>query len=169
MKKGFTLMEILAVLLVIAVMASFAAPLVRSVRSEVQYRRARMAAVKMEEAIRIFYTDSKGFRINGSIVGEAAAELVGGRDQCHNPAYDGFPPYDTAEAGQLNVNQLFYCGYLTGKDFSGLNYRFNPGHCLNEDCLVAAVDLAENHNKGCFWVDKKGQITQQAAVSACGG
>ena len=58
--KGFTLMEILAVLLVIAVIASFAMPIVKSVREEMRYQKAKAAAVQLAEAVRSFYTDSKG-------------------------------------------------------------------------------------------------------------
>ena len=53
-KQGFTLMEILAVLLVIAVVTTFAVPVIKSVRKEVQYRQATFAAAKMAEAVRAF-------------------------------------------------------------------------------------------------------------------
>lgn len=46
-------MEILAVLLVIAVVASFAVPIIRSVRSEMRYQRAKTAALKIAEAMRM--------------------------------------------------------------------------------------------------------------------
>ena len=172
MKKGFTLMEILAVLLVIAVLASFAVPLVRSVMADVRYRRARVAGSKMAEAIRIFFTDSKGFRISGSINGIAASELISAEDDCHNPALDGLPPYDTSNSGDIDVSQLFHCNYLTGKDFAGLNYIFDPGYCLNvstSGCLVAVMDMSGKNNKGCFLVNVNGETVPQASNAACGG
>ena len=66
MKKGFTLMEVLAVLLVIAVVVSFAVPVLRAIISEVNYQRAKTAGVKMAEAIRIFYKDREHCRYGGS-------------------------------------------------------------------------------------------------------
>jgi len=171
MKKGFTLMEILAVLLVIAVLASFAVPMVRSVMAEVRYRRARVAGARMAEAIRAFFTDSKGFHITGSINGLAAAEIISSDSDCENPALDGLPPYDTATSGDIGVEQLFHCNYLTGKDFAGLNYNFDPGYCLNTSssgCLVAVMDMS-NDGKGCFLVSVNGEVSQQASTTACGG
>ena len=47
MKKGFTLMEILAVLLVIAVVVSMAAPVFRAIRFEVKNSQAKAAASKL--------------------------------------------------------------------------------------------------------------------------
>ena len=59
-KKGFTLMEILAVLLVIAVVVSMAVPVLRSVRYEVKNGQAKNAAHKLAQAVRTYYQVSRG-------------------------------------------------------------------------------------------------------------
>ena len=51
-KKGFTLMEILAVLLIIAVVLSFAIPAFRSVRFEQRNSSAKAGVKKLSEAER---------------------------------------------------------------------------------------------------------------------
>ena len=172
MNKGFTLMEILAVLLVIAVLASFAVPMFRSVTVEVRYQRAKVAAVKLAEAIRIFYTDTKGFRIDGDMVGTDVGSWVAQADSCQNPAMLGIPPYQvgTGSVGTSDVSQLFFCNYLSSKDFTGLNYRFSPQYCLDRPalgCLVAVADQSATHNKGCFWVNTASKVSPMAE-SQCG-
>lgn len=146
MKKGFTLMEILAVLLVIAVIASFAVPVVGSIIDEVHYHKAKVAAAKMAEAVRAFYRDSKGFLIgdggiNNSFLGRDAVSF---RGTCNSPASSGLPAFEGVPSGSTDVKQLFYCEYLSAKDFAGLNYTFTVG-TISTDYLVTAHD--EDGNK----------------------
>ena len=168
MKKGFTLMEILAVLLVIAVLASFAVPAVRSIMAQVRYQRAKVAGAKLAEAIRVFYTDSKGYRITGSISGaNIGTTIAASATDCANPAISGIPPYETANAGDIDVSQLFYCNYLAVKDFQGLaSYTFNVcAFGSGTACLVRVSDSSTKHNKGCFSVNRDGTILE--GVEGC--
>lgn len=128
MKRGFTLMEILAVILVIAVVASFAVPVYSAIRAEVRHQKAQSAGLKMGEAIRAFYQDSKGFLIyppagSTGMTGAQIAALADGT--CQNPASYGIPSAYLSEATP-DMRQLFYCGYLSKKDFIGLPYTFIP-------------------------------------------
>ncbi|MBQ8033219.1 MAG: type II secretion system protein [Elusimicrobiaceae bacterium] len=118
MKKGFTLMEILAVMLVIAVIASFLVPAVRSARAEVYYQRAKTAAIKMAEAMRSYYRDTKGGLLGDSVDGTQTYSF----GAC--PA-DSWTEEDVG-AGTGDVVDLFACNYLTWKDFQGLPYTFTP-------------------------------------------
>lgn len=166
MKKGFTLMEILAVLLVIAVLASFVVPVVRTVMAEIRYHQAKVAGIKMAEAIRIFYKDSRGYRIGGYIYGtEAGTTIATSAEACNNPAVSGIP----SESGgnSVDVEQLFYCNYLSAKDFSGLSdYTFHPGACQGPaDCLVEVNDLSKKNAKGCFRVLRDSSILE--GVEGC--
>lgn len=121
MSKGFTLMEILAVMLVIAVIASFALPALRSVRSEVYYHRAKTAGIKLAEAIRSYYHDSKGFLpVNGTINGDTVASAT---YTCDRSKLAGIPGKGTI----VSIDQLFACNYLSTKDFAGLPYTFSSG------------------------------------------
>ncbi|MBR4355632.1 MAG: prepilin-type N-terminal cleavage/methylation domain-containing protein [Elusimicrobiaceae bacterium] len=140
MKKGFTLMEILAVLLVIAVVVSMAVPMVRSARFEVKNSQAKIAAKKMAEAVKNYYQFSHGYQIQG----------------CFSPTEDDVINIDTLAAWQTedtvtctdfasgippgpgnhisNVDQLFACGFLKKKDFESLPYQF----CTNKNNSIAA-------------------------------
>ncbi len=148
MKKGFTLMEILAVLLVIAVVASMAVPVFRSVRYEMKNGQAKAAAKKMAEAMRSYYQVSRGLGIKqecftpttttGSQVVLAASSV------CQSPTSDGIPYQNSTvnDSSRPSVNQLFACGYLSYKDFLNLPYEMcvcNPvaGSSQPSKCQVA--------------------------------
>ncbi len=118
MQKGFTLMEILAVMLVIAVIASFLVPAVRSARAEVAYQRAKTAAIKMAEAMRSYYRDRKGGLPSGSVNGMNTYSF----GACPKDSWMEEDP--GIKSG--DVKDLFACNYLTWKDFQGLPYTFEP-------------------------------------------
>ncbi len=148
MKKGFTLMEILAVLLVLAVIASFAIPVVKSFMDEVNYRKAQVAASKLAEAVRTFYRESKGYKIGGAGVDDTfvGMDVVTFKGECTSPALSGVPAFElTSSPGGMGVEQLFLCEYLPAKDFAGLKYKFEV-RSVSETCLIRAWDLDENPN-----------------------
>ncbi|MBP5404048.1 MAG: type II secretion system protein [Elusimicrobiaceae bacterium] len=133
MSKGFTLMEILAVMLVIALIASFALPALRSVRSEAYYHRAKTAGIKLAEAIRSYYRDSKGFL---PVTGEINGDTVAGQTYtCDRSKLSGVPGQGTS----VSIEQLFACGYLSTKDFAGLPYKFSSGLSSASDYNGALV------------------------------
>ena len=118
MKKGFTLMEILAVLLIIALVATFTLPAVQSVRVEVRHHQAKNAALKMAEAMRTFYKDTKGHLITGQVTGTDLSV----DDDCEDVVAAGIP---ASGGAPQSMDQLFACGYLSVKDFSNLPYTFS--------------------------------------------
>ena len=97
MKKGFTLMEILAVLLILAVVASFAVPVIRSVRADIRYQSAKSSALKMAEAIRSYYTNTKGYKITGSVGGRDVFLNSVSSSSCTNPSATGIPSTTAGE------------------------------------------------------------------------
>ena len=121
-KQGFTLMEILAVLLVIAVIASFAVPMIKSVRREMRYQKAKAASVQLAEAVRSFYTDTKGCLTTGEFHGTDSA---GGTCPTGHPIKTGVPPTgDTRPECTGGVTVVFKCGYISPKMFVDLPYQF---------------------------------------------
>ena len=123
MKKGFTLMEILAVLLVIAVVVSMAVPVFRAIRFEVKNSQAKAAASKLAQQMRTYYQISRG-RVVGGFFDASDSNVIFTPDDCVEPNVTGVPSKTSGEADNVDVKQLFACGYLTGKDFSGLPYTF---------------------------------------------
>ena len=161
MSKGFTLMEILAVMLVIAVIASFALPAFRSVRSEVYYHQAKTAGIKLAEAIRSYYRDSKGFL---PVLGEISGDTVANQAYtCDRSKLSGIP----GQGATVSIEQLFGCGYLSAKDFAGLPYRFSSGITTSSDYsgpLVRGIgqdsDKAGRYKRKTFTIARNMAITE---------
>ena len=124
-QKGFTLMEILAVLLIIAVVLSFAVPAYRSMRYEHYNGLAKAGVKKISEAMRSFYQNTKGYRITGSFSGTSMPATT----KCNDVAASGIP---SSAGGDQLIDQLFACGYLNYNDFVGLPYKFTA--CPSSAC-----------------------------------
>ena len=122
MKKGFTLMEILAVLLIIAVIGGFALPALKSVRAEIRHHQAKVAALKMAEAMRAFYQNTRGYLITGSIAGTNVSKI--GSNCTLSGELMGIPAEVSSSAKTKNIQVLFECNYLSAKDFIGVPYTF---------------------------------------------
>lgn len=153
-KHGFTLMEVLAVLLILAVVVSFALPGIRLIRDEVRHSQAKSAASKMAEAMRSFYQDTKGFFVVGCVQGKGGTadctNVLLARDGSCNAGTTGIP--SAASGGTVDLGQLFACDYLSTKDFAGLPYKFKTDKTTlfeNEKILVKATgtsDAGRHHN-----------------------
>lgn len=135
-KKGFTLMEVLFVLLIVALVASFAVPAIRSVRYDVRNSQAKTALKKLLAARRSFYQNTKGgsFEQEPSFQAKDAQSFAA--EAC-TQASTGIP-----RDGKLlnsNIHQLFACGYLNWKDFASLPYTFflcNPQTATAGTCQI---------------------------------
>ena len=121
MKKGFTMMEVLVVGVLLALVLSFAMPAFRAVRFEMKQSQAKAATKKLAEAMRSYYQVSRGGTIAACFSGSEADTLAGGT--CVNPAATGIPQ-STAPAALASAEQLFACGFLVAKDFRDLPYQF---------------------------------------------
>ena len=121
MKKGFTLMEVLAVILLLAVVVSFATPVFRAVRFDMKQAQAKTAVKKLAEAVRGYYQVSRGGMVNACFTSGNLNDLVGAA--CNNPAATGIPQ-TTVQTPLDSAAQLFACGFLTVKDFRDLPYTF---------------------------------------------
>ena len=120
-KKGFTLMEILFVLLVIATIVSFAVPGLRSVRFDIRNSQAKNALKNLLEARRSFYQNTKGVDIKEDSSFEAKNAKGFSTQACNNQAASGIPSPAQEKA---EPEQLFACGFANWKDFSSLPYTF---------------------------------------------
>ena len=150
MKKGFTLMEILAVLLVIAVILTLAVPVLRTVRLEVKNSQAKAATKKLAEAVRSYYNASRGSKITDTCfvpTTTAGKNLIRTATSSCNPvAATGIPA--TSQA-LTTINQLFACGYLSHKDFENLPYNFCTSKTAgsSQPCNKSACDIGTSANE----------------------
>lgn len=127
MKKGFTLMEMLAVILVIAVIVSMAAPVFRSVRYEVRNSQAKAAVKKMAEAVKSYYQANRGQKLQGCFTNTTSFGNI-----CEASGARGIPG---SSSSQVGVKNLFTCGYLTRKDFASVPYTF----CVNYESTISSL------------------------------
>lgn len=141
MKKGFTLMEILFVLLVIALVISFAVPAIRSVRYDIYNSRAKAALKKLAEARRSYYQYTKGSDVSGGFLGSVAEDYAS--ETCLNIAASGIP----GNRVPSDVSQLFACNFLDWKDFD-VPYSFilcgTTTHPIGSKPCVALGDNPSN-------------------------
>lgn len=154
MKKGFTLMEILAVLLILAVVTVMVAPAFRAVRYQIKNSQAQAATKKLAEAVRSYYQFSRGHKIknvkdntdNGCFNGPGVTSFSS--TTCQTWGATGIPASKepaTAAATNSDIAQLFACGFLSYKDFVNVPYRFCVGRDANygntPNSLVAGPTL----------------------------
>ena len=129
-KSGFTLVEILFVLLVIMAIIGFALPAFRAIRFSVRNARAQDALAKLGEARASFYQSTKGWDIrsgpSSKFTGEDAKAWMSDSDksQCLSPALTGVPATKFSITAKAPVSQLFACGFLDWHDFVDLPYNF---------------------------------------------
>lgn len=140
-KNGFTLMEVLAVMLTIAVIATFLLPAIRTVRAEVYYHQAKGGGAKMAEAMKSFYRDSKGYLVTGSFTGTglSSASYTCASD---SPVRTGIPP--SIGDHSVGVGQLFGCGYLNVQDFVDLPYTFAASATSSNRSTLVTVTASDS-------------------------
>jgi prepilin-type N-terminal cleavage/methylation domain-containing protein len=141
MKKGFTLMEMLAVVLVVAVIVSMAVPVFRSVRYEMKNSQAKAASKKLAEAMRSFYQSSRGNLVTSACFQPTDTTIVSAAPStCLDAAATGIP--NQIASSSVGADQLFACGYLSAKDFTSLPYHFctcNPTQSASSQQAFCSV------------------------------
>ncbi len=136
MNKGFTLMEVLAVVMVLALVGAMAVPSFRASNAEQRFRRAKISLMKLGQAIRTMEND--GNCVNTDPSDEKNYSFVGTESDDFLPTnanltYDdcgttGVPrrsiPSATGACNALTIKWIFFCGDFRAKDFIGLPYKF---------------------------------------------
>ena len=161
-KKGFTLMEALAVVLIVALLVSLAMPIYRSIRYEVRHSQAEQAAVKMAEALRSFYVASKGIAIIGSFnpsTADGVSKMTS--TACPQTLFaTGLPPRIRGEETG-SIEYLFGCKYLTYKDFENLPYTFTAnGRNANLVTVVGGDQAGDKYKNKTFYITRNMKPTQ---------
>lgn len=120
MKKGFTLMEVLAVVLILAVIFSFGVPAWRAVRFDMKNAQAHEAAQKLAEAMRAFYQDNRGQQITDICFSSSSTDILT-HNNCEGSGATGIPG---AAGANASVKNLFGCRYVRYEDFKNIPYTF---------------------------------------------
>ena len=145
MQKGFTLMEMLAVGLMLAVIMSLATPVVRSFRYEIKNAQARTAAGKLAQGFRNYLKDERITNVFGAGCFSPTTDDIIRTDasQCaisKNTGVPSRPAMRISITGDTsNLQNLFACGYVTYKDFANIPYEFCVGGKKNSADADAPV------------------------------
>ena len=133
MQKGFTLMEMLAVGLMLAVIMSLATPVVRNFRNEIKNAQARTAAGKLAQGYRNYLKDRKCLLVPNRGCFSPTQDTVIQTDasQCTESRNTGVPGRPSlcliTFTDTTDLKNLFACGYVAYKDFANIPYEFCVG------------------------------------------
>ncbi|MBO7191037.1 MAG: prepilin-type N-terminal cleavage/methylation domain-containing protein [Elusimicrobiaceae bacterium] len=145
MQKGFTLMEMLAVGLMLAVIMSLATPVVRSFRYEIKNAQARTAAGKLAQGFRNYLKDMKCTEVPDYGCFSPEDDVIQtDASQCTSQKNTGVPTSPSLCAALptdrvARQKTLFACGYVAYKDFAKSPYEFCLGRKKNSADAAAPV------------------------------
>ena len=125
-KHGFTLMEVLAVVLILAVIASLTIPGIRDARFEARHSQAKLAAKKLITGIRNYRVTSRGGDVSAGTLTGNAGNTFDTVCNAQNTKTTGIP----AHAGTMTLAQLAPCGFVDARDFKDLPYTFYYGSSI---------------------------------------
>jgi len=169
MKKGFTLMEMLAVVLILAVIFSFGVPAWRAVRFDIKNAQAHEAAQKLADAMRAFYLDNRGQKITPTCFSGTDTHIFL-QDSCYGAGVIGKPVSGTLD--RVDVGVLFGCRYLRMEEFHELPYTFCIAPNYTNVGKDKMPDLAQLINKGIYltpdYSDNTWESVAYFMVTACG-
>ena len=124
-KRGFTLMEVLAVVLMMAVVASLAIPGVRAARFETKHSQAKAAAKQLITGINNYRVTTRGGTVESGIV-KGGEQYFGDKCETATIGSTGIP----AQTAGMPLTQLAPCGFVSAKDFRELPYQFYYGSAI---------------------------------------
>lgn len=147
-KNGFTLAELLVVMVILALLAAVSTPFIKGYMRDAENGRAKSALVQIAEAYKNFKTDYP----NASVSGQVTAES---RGACGDNAIN----YKGQNGSEILVN----CKYLRPIKWSRMKYSFNVGSgctaCTSSHAYMTGTDSAGDYaSPYCACVDEYGNI-----------
>lgn len=146
--KGFTLAELLVVMVILALLAAVSTPFVINYIRDARNGHAKAALVQIAEAYKTFKADYPNANISGSVTQES-------RGTCSESTID--------YSGDNDANVLVTCRYLRPMKWSSLKYNFTLGGNCGDKCAttIASMTGADGGDYGadyCACVDDYGRI-----------
>lgn len=129
-RKGFTLPELLAVMVVISILAATSVPFVKGYIRDAKNGKAKAALVQLGEAYKNFKTDYPNSKLESTASGKTVTSET--RGTC--------PAYESINA-TTDANILINCKYLKPLKWQHMNYTFVLGVVDNSNCPNAYGDI----------------------------
>lgn len=134
-KKGFTLIEILIVLVVISILIGIAAPRFKGMQDQVAITRAKGELSTLQKAVESYFIHNRVYPVNLDILTTAVPQIVSGIPDDPFGANGADYGYDNG-----GTNNQYYVIYSRGPDGDGsaviddtddtVNEDNNPGSCI---------------------------------------
>ena len=154
-EKGFTLPELLVVMVILALLAAVSTPFIKGYIRDSQNGKAKAALIQIAEAYKTFRTDYPNATISGEINQE-------GRSDC-----------DINYKGDNEANMLVACRYLRPIKWSRMKYTFYVGgecSACQSGTIHASMkgtDTAGDYDSGyCACVDEYGNIKDKKSANS---
>ena len=123
--KGFTLIELLVVIVIIGILATLATVTLGSARAKARDARRISDIKQIQTALELFYNDTGGYPVSGSVAKDAAMWSVGVTYMVKVP---GDPGSDTLTAGCPTGVSYLYA--QTGSFTGNVSSSYTMGYCL---------------------------------------
>lgn len=146
--KGFTLAELLVVMVILALLAAVSTPFIINYIRDARNGHAKSALVQIAEAYKTFKADYPNASISGAVTQET-------RGTCNESTI--------TYSGENDANVLITCRYLRPMKWSSMKYSFTLGGSCEGKCspTIASMTGADGGDYGadyCACVDGNGRI-----------
>ena len=151
-KNGFTLAEMLAVIIIMAILAALSTPLVREYIRDSANDKAKTQLQLIAHAVRNFKADNPGVTLTKGVINAATP----------------IPHACTVNQTSVAIGMLFACSYLRHTNWAAFKYTFEAGStavntcggkCSNPVAAMVGTDTAGKYKTGyCACVDEWGDV-----------
>lgn len=150
--KGFTLPELLVVMVILALMAAVSTPFIKGYIRDAQNGKAKAALIQIAEAYKTFRTDYPNATVSGTVTKESRTAADCGENTIRY-------------SGNNEANVLVSCKYLRPIKWSRMKYTFSVGGSCSAcsgstiHASMLGTDSAGDYDSSyCACVDEYGNI-----------
>lgn len=134
--KGFTLTEVMVVIIVIGILAALSVPFLVGYAREARNDRAKAILYMVAQGVKNFRSDFPGKSLANSGYGPLAKQNL-----TANTVYCNFTNIETNTSYNLSFRDLIYCSYIPNIDYGELKYNFYLGNG-NGNCSACGAGVS---------------------------
>lgn len=139
-KKGFTLLEVMVVVIIIGILAALSIPNIIGYARDARNDRAKSTLYTIAQGFKNFRNEFPwvSFAANGTgpITSLSAGDIAANGQSCNINSL-------TASGATITYKALMQCSYINNIDYSGLRYRFYLGNGEGACSACPTANVAE--------------------------
>lgn len=151
--KGFTLLEVMIVVLIAVIVTVFSVPAYKKTQEKNRYRAASGVLMDLDNAMRMFKEDYPDYEFNFS--GDVGLITANGTNTTDTPPTTSANNLAAWLQSHSYLNQIPF----TNGTYMGYQFRFDGACCSGAHganvCMTSANELSEY---SCVWIDKQGAL-----------